>query len=360
MDVETRMQLITRNTLEIVTREELKTLLETSARPKGYIGYEPSGLVHIGWLVWIMKVKDMVDAGVDFTVLEATWHAKINDKLGGDLDLIRMSARIVRAVMEGAGVPVEKIRFIDAEDLASDKDYWALVINVAKNASLARIKRALTIMGRRAEEAEIDASKLIYPAMQVADIYYLDLDIALGGMDQRKAHMLARDLAGKLKAKKPVAVHTPLITGLRGVKRMDAVGEIDDVYVTAKMSKSMPENTILVHEDPEAIAAKIRAAYCPAGQEEFNPVMEINKYILFQQPGFKLVVERPAKYGGTVVYEKYEDLARDFKEKKLHPLDLKKATADALARMLEPIRKRILSDREVLESIEAISGRITR
>ncbi|MCE4604233.1 MAG: tyrosine--tRNA ligase, partial [Aeropyrum sp.] len=85
MDVDRRLELIARNTVEVVTREELREKLESGVKLKGYIGYEPSGIVHIGWLVWIFKVKDLVDAGVDFTVLEATWHAYINDKLGGDL-----------------------------------------------------------------------------------------------------------------------------------------------------------------------------------------------------------------------------------------------------------------------------------
>ncbi len=361
MDLEERIRLVTRNTLEVVTLEELRERFETGDRLKGYIGYEPSGLVHVGWLIWMFKVRDMVEAGIDFTVLEATWHAKINDKLGGDMELIRESARLVRVVMESLGVPVERIRFRDAEELASDKDYWALVINVAKNASLARIKRALTIMGRRADEAEIDASKLFYPAMQVSDIYYMDLDIALGGMDQRKAHMLARDLAKKLGRKKPIGVHTPLLTGLQGAGRMEAAGrDIDEVYAEIKMSKSKPETTILVHDPPEAIERKLRKAYCPAGQEEYNPVMEINKYILFQQPGFKLVVERPAKYGGTIVYETYDDLARDFREGKLHPLDLKKATARALAELLEPVRVRLQRDRRALEAIKRIEDNITR
>ncbi len=221
MDVEERFNRIARNTVEIVTVDELRRLLESGGGIKGYIGYEPSGVAHIGWLVWMYKVKDLVEAGVDFSVLEATWHAYINDKLGGDMELIRTAARIVRRVMEAAGVPAERVRFVDAEELASDKDYWGLVIRVAKRASLARVRRALTIMGRRAEEAEVDASKLIYPLMQVSDIFYMDLDIALGGMDQRKAHMLARDVAEKLGRKKPVAIHTPIISSLQGPGRME-------------------------------------------------------------------------------------------------------------------------------------------
>nr|Q9YA64.1 RecName: Full=Tyrosine--tRNA ligase; AltName: Full=Tyrosyl-tRNA synthetase; Short=TyrRS [Aeropyrum pernix K1]2CYA_A Chain A, Tyrosyl-tRNA synthetase [Aeropyrum pernix] len=361
VDVEERFNRIARNTVEIVTEEELKGLLASGARIKGYIGYEPSGVAHIGWLVWMYKVKDLVEAGVDFSVLEATWHAYINDKLGGDMDLIRAAARIVRRVMEAAGVPVERVRFVDAEELASDKDYWGLVIRVAKRASLARVRRALTIMGRRAEEAEVDASKLIYPLMQVSDIFYMDLDIALGGMDQRKAHMLARDVAEKLGRKKPVAIHTPIISSLQGPGRMEASqGEIDDVLAEVKMSKSKPETAVFVVDSDDDIRRKIRKAYCPAKQVQGNPVLEIARYILFARDGFTLRVDRPAKYGGPVEYTSYEELERDYTDGRLHPLDLKNAVAESLIEVVRPIRGAVLGDPAMKRALEAIEGKVTR
>ena len=356
VDIDEKLSLITRNLVEVITVNELREKLETGGKLKGYIGYEPSGLVHVGWLVWMLKVKDLIDAGIEFTILEATWHAHINDKLGGDLNRIRRATKLVRAVLEGLGISGDRVRFVYADELVSDKDYWAMVIRVSKNTSLARMKRALTIMGRKADEAELDSSKLIYPAMQVSDIFYMNLDIALGGLDQRKAHMLARDVAKKVGAKKPIALHTPLITGLKGGRRMESNIELDDVMAQVKMSKSDPSNTILVHDSPEDIERKIRKAYCPAGVEEFNPILEINKYILFSRPDFRLVVERPAKYGGTVEYESYEQLREDFISGRLHPLDLKNATAKALSELLEPVRKRLLGDPEIRQIIEELEG----
>ena len=362
MDVEEKIAKVVRNTEEIVTLDDLRRVFETTAHPRGYIGFEPSGLVHIGWLVWMNKVKDLLEVGVNFYVLEATWHAYINDKLGGDMDLIRKAARYTRKVMEGFGIDVSRIKFIDAEELVSDKEYWAILIRSAKKASLARVRRALTIMGRKSSEAETDFSKLIYPLMQVTDIFYLDLDIALGGTDQRKAHMLARDLAEALKRKKPVAIHTPIITGLQGPsKRMEVQGEIDEIYSDYKMSKSKPETAIFVHDTPEEIRAKIRKAYCPPRETQFNPIMEINKYLLFTQPGFKLYIDRPAKYGGPLEVSSYEELEKIYREGKLHPLDLKNATAEYLIKLLKPIRDKILGDNEARELLEVLSNtRITR
>ncbi|MCX8195512.1 MAG: tyrosine--tRNA ligase [Acidilobaceae archaeon] len=363
-----KLELAKRNAVEIITEEELAAALER--RPRGYIGYEPSGLVHVGWLVWMFKVADLVEAGVDFTILEASWHAYINDKLGGDMELIRESARLVREYMRSLGMPVEKIKFVDAEEIASDEKYWALVLGVAKSSSLARIRRALTIMGRRAEEAEIDASKLIYPAMQVADIFYLRLDIALGGLDQRKAHMLARDVAERAELrrlysrlmgeelKKPVAIHTPIITGLQGAERMGG-GEVDELYAEVKMSKSKPETAIFLHDPPELIEEKLRKAYCPARVIEQNPVIEINKYVLAARGNYRLEVDRPAKYGGPVTFTDVREMEAAYARGELHPLDLKAATARALTELLRPVRA--LAERgDVREIIERVSRSVTR
>jgi len=347
MDVDGKVNLASRNTVEIVTKEELINAFSENRPLKGYIGFEPSGLVHVGWLVWMFKVKDLVDAGVDFYVLEATWHAYINDKLGGDMELIKKAAKYTRKVLEAIGVDIGKVRFVDAEDLVSDKEYWGLLIKAAKKTTLARVKRALTIMGRATSEAEADFSKLIYPLMQVTDIFYLDLDIALGGLDQRKAHMLARDLAERLGLKKPIAIHTPIISGLLGPAKKpgaaDQTSDIDDVLIELKMSKSKPETAIFIHESPEDVKFKIMKAYCPARVLDYNPVIEVNKYILFQQRGFVLYVERPSAYGGPVEIHDVRELEELYVQGKLHPLDLKVATAEALIKFLGDIQRKLFS-----------------
>ena len=48
MDTETRYELCARNLQEIITQEELRNLLETNKHPKGYVGFEPSGMMHAG------------------------------------------------------------------------------------------------------------------------------------------------------------------------------------------------------------------------------------------------------------------------------------------------------------------------
>ena len=325
-----RFDLIARGAEEIITEEELASLLDEKEKIRSYVGFEPSGIVHIGQgFVVARKIIDFCEAGLDTTFLLADWHAYINDKLDGTLESIKICGDYVRDCFIALGVDPGKTEFLFAHELVGRREYWQKVLSISKNATVSRMRRAMTIMGRKEEDADIDASKLIYPAMQAADIVELDLDIALGGMDQRHAHMLLRDVAEKIGARKPVAVHTPLLAGLQGGGRMDSF--------EAKMSKSRPETFISIHEKPDAVEQKIRKAFCPEGDVQDNPVLDICGLIIFPEiEEFK--VEREEKFGGDVVFTSFGELSRAFGGRELHPSDLKNATTRYLNDMLEPVR----------------------
>ncbi len=358
-----KIKRLTYNTEEIVTIEELKQVINKK-NPKAYIGFEPSGLVHIGWQICINKINDFLDCGFDFTVLLADWHAYINDKLGGDIKKIRFCGKYLEDCFAAMGIDKKKIRYVYASDYINDPKYWELVLKIAKSTSVARVKRAMDIMGRKAEEAEKDLSKLFYPIMQVSDIFYLDLDVAYGGMDQRHAHMLARDVSKKIVRKAPVAIHTPILTGLQAGSRMNSIESDIDMSIypiqsqarpykteykselskyppagsTWKMSKSKPDSMVSIHDDPETVKRKMKKAFCPEKQIVGNPVIEVCKFVIF--PKLKdetFLIKRAEKFGGNLEFNNYGELEKSF-AKDLHPLDLKNATADYINMILEPVQ----------------------
>lgn len=227
------------------------------------------------------------------------------------------------------GVDTTKVKFVYASDYVNDAAYWETVLKTAKATSVARVKRAMDIMGRSEDEMEKDLSKLFYPAMQVSDIFYLKVDVAYGGMDQRHAHMLARDVAKKLGRTPPVALHTPLLTGLQAGGRMNPV--------EAKMSKSKPDSMISIHDNPDMVKKKLSKSFCPEKQVEGNPVLELCKYVIFPELNNNpFVIERPEKFGGTLQFTSYAELEQAFLTN-LHPLDLKNATAIHINKILEPV-----------------------
>ena len=351
MDTEKRLDLVCRKPAEeVVTREELRTLLETKEHPVAYQGFEPSGLAHLGTgLTSALKATDLIEAGFRFKFFLAEWHAWINNKMGGDLDVIRKVGEYFQKVWLSLGVP-ESAEFVWSSEFVDNPEYWGRIIKILKESTVARITRCLTIMGRKEAELQ-EAAQYMYPAMQVSDIYQMELDVACSGMDQRKAHMLARDIGPKLGLYKPVAVHYHLLAGLQGPVKMggfDDDASIDQ-EISSKMAKSRPETCIYAHDPEEAIKNKIKRAYCPAGEPDGNPVMEIADQLLFRGQDKEFTIERPAKFGGDITYWCYEELEKDFRERRLHPQDLKNKVAQELDVLIAPCREYFTKHPEYLE-----------
>ena len=334
MDVTEKVDLIAKPpTEEIVTREELLELLKTNSKPKHYIGLEISGFLHLGSLISTgFKINDFIKAGVNCTVFLADWHTLLNDKLGGNFENIRKVSKYYedafRLVCPEANI------VLGSDHYNSKKEYWSELVQIAKHMSLARAMRTLTIMGRSENDEKIDLAKLIYPVMQATDIHSLDLDIMHAGMDQRKIHMLVKDVFPKMKWKVPIAIHHQLLPGL--TKPMQ---EKTDVEAT-KMSKSDPNAGIFIHNADEEIRCKIKKGFCEEGVIEYNPILEIARQIIFHE--FSIMsIERPEKFGGNVSYDNYESLESDFLQKKLHPTDLKEVVGESLVILISPIRDKL-------------------
>lgn len=341
-----KYELLTRNMVEVVTEEEARSVLERG-KIKAYIGFEPSGLPHLGTSVfWPKKLNDLVELGIDLTILLADWHAMVNDKLGGDLNIIRKSGDLLEKSMKAMGLH-PSVKFVWAQDLVSDPEYWKTLLQVAKYSNLKRIVRALPIMGRTEEDADKDFSKYIYPLMQVTDIFYMDLDLALGGMDQRHAHMLARDIAEKMGRKKVISIHGPLLGSLTGSGRMDSF---------KKMSKSDPNSAIFLSDSDDEVKRKIRNAYCPIKEIEGNPLVDIVKYIIIPYYGKEFVIKRPKEKGGEIALSDYEEFESLYKEGKVHPMDLKEALADAISEILAPSRGLYQRERDIVQLLTSGSS----
>jgi tyrosyl-tRNA synthetase len=354
-DVEQRAALIQRNLAEFLTHEELVALLRRGTPLRHYIGFEISGMIHLGTgLMSSAKMRDFTEAGVECTVFLADWHTWINDKLGGDRELIHRVAtgyftEGFKASMKCVGGDPASLRFVLGSDLyRADDEYWATVIEVSKNTTLARMQRSISILGR-AEGEQVDFAKLIYPAMQAADIFALGVHIAHAGMDQRKAHVVARDVAAHVRgnslrdesgrALKPLAAHHPLLMGLKKPPVWPIPeGRERDAYASMKMSKSDPSSAVFVHDSPDEVRRKVMKAFCPPDSTDFNPVLNWLELLVFGLSGGPLRVERSEANGGPVVFESYADVAAAYAGGSLHPMDAKAALAARLIDLLEPAR----------------------
>jgi tyrosyl-tRNA synthetase len=358
VDIETKIDLIKKPpTEEILIEEELRELLETNEHPGHYIGFEISGLLHLGNLVISgFKINDFIKAGIRCQAYMADWHSFINDKFGGDWDKILKAAEYYEKAFKFFCPGVKTV--LGSDLYRNNLEYWRKVLTFSKHMTIARSLRCMTIMGR-SESEKLDLSQYFYPPMQAVDIKEIGADIPHGGMDQRKAHVLAREIFPKMGWKKPVAVHHHLLMGIAKPIELKSKDKLEQV-IASKMSKSKPWTAIFIHDTEEEIKAKLQKAWCPEKQTELNPIMEIVKYIIFhERKAFQ--IERPAKFGGTIQFQNYEELEKAYRNGEVHPQDLKNAVAKEIAKILEPIRKYFETDKEAKECVEIVKkAEVTR
>jgi tyrosyl-tRNA synthetase len=357
MDINKRLDLIKQVGEEIITEEELIKLLEEKKNPIAYDGFEPSGQVHIAQgVLRTINVNKMTQAGIKFKMWVADWFAWMNNKMGGDLEKIRITGEYLIEIWKACGMDLNKVEFIWAKDVVTKEDHWKTTIDIARNSTVKRIVRCSQIMGRKSNES-LSAAQIIYPCMQAADIFHLECDIAQLGMDQRKVNMLAREVGPKIGFWKPVVVSHHMILGLS--KPTTASKDPADRLLDLKMSKSKPDSAIFMTDSEEDIKRKINKAYCPEGIVQENPILEYNKYMIFEK--FKeLKIERPKKWGGDLIFKNYKELEDSFAKKELHPMDLKQATSIRINELINPVRKHFEKGKakDLLEQVK--SFQITR
>ena len=198
----------------------------------------------------------------------------------------------------------EKIQLIEKGTLEviDTEDYASKVYKLATMTTLKRARRSMDQVSRHDDNPKV--ASVIYPIMQTVDMVALDVDIALGGMEQRKIQMLARENLEKIDEKVPVCIHTPLLHGLDG---------------------------------DEEITKKIKKSYCPQGEVEGNPMIEIAETFVYPNQE-TLLIKRPEKFGGDIELT-HEQLINDFSNGDLHPMDLKNGIKDFLIEHFAPVRE---------------------
>ncbi len=348
-------------TEEILTEERLVECLNNGVKLNHYIGFEISGMVHLGTgLVSMQKVADLQEAGVNTSLFLADYHSAINNKLGGNIDNIRKIAlgyfkEGLQQSLKCVGGDPERTKVVLASDFykADGLKYLEDVINVAKGMSLGRAKRSVTILGRKSGD-DISLAQLLYVPMQVADIYGQNLNLPHAGMDQRKAHVVALD-SSKNFTYSPVALHHHLLMGINitNEQRQQVIearehkdrDTLENSIIDIKMSKSKPDSAIFVHDSEEEISAKVAKALCPAREVEVNPIIDITRYIIaptFGRANREIEISN-AKTGETKTFSDIKELEEAYIKGEIHPLDLKNMVKDNLISILEPARKHFAS-----------------
>ena len=332
MNNEERFQLIKRNTEEIIGENELRELLEKKKKPVIYWGTAPTGKPHIGYLLPALKIADFLKAGFHVKILLADLHAALDNVPWNILEKrYNYYKKIIPLLIKSIAGDDKNLEIIRGSEVELKPEYMYDVLKMSSNVSVHDATKAASDVVKMGDNPKL--SGIIYPLMQAVDEQYLEADCQLGGTDQRKIMVLAREQLPKIGYNSRIEIMNPLIPGLVG----------------KKMSSSEERTKIDLLDDEETIRKKVNSADCVEGNPD-NGVMAFLKYVIMtikHDKKQKFTVKRDKKFGGDVSYSNYEDAEKDFIEKKLHPMDLKNAVALEIIEILKPIQK----ERKILEKL---------
>ncbi len=337
LSIDEKLALIKRNTKEIIGEENLRKLLSGKKRPSVYIGTAPTGTPHVGYFMWGLKVAQLLKAGFHVKILIADIHAAMDNTPWNLLEhRYDYYQKLIPLMISAMGVNTEDLEFVKGSELQLKPEYMYDVLKMASLVSVRDSRKAAAEVVKNMEGDSAKLAGLIYPLMQAIDEQYLEVDAQLGGTDQRKIMVLARENLPKIGYEPRIEIMFPLIPGLIG----------------KKMSSSSEKTKIDLLDDEKTVQEKVKGAEMVEGDPD-NGVMAFLKYIIFtlkEDKKEKFLIERSEKFGGNLEYSNYVELEKDFSEKKVHPLDLKNAVAKEISRLLLPIEKH----RKELEKLRAL------
>jgi len=280
-----------------------------------FSGIKPTGPVQLGNLLGALRawVDDQHRADALYCVVDL--HALTVPQ---DPATLRAATTELAQLLLAVGIdPDVSTLFLQSEVREHTELSWVLECTAA----FGELRRMTQFKDKSTGAEFVSAGLFTYPALMAADILLYDTDEVPVGDDQRQHLELTRDLAERFNARYgdtfvvPQATHPPV-----------AARVMDLAEPTRKMSKSedSPQGTILVLEDLDAVARKIKRAVTDTDNDvRFDPETK---------PGVSNLLSILSACTGTAP----DTLAEQYSQ--YGPL--KSDCADAVVALLAPIQQR--------------------
>ena len=341
MGPEEQLALITANLQEVLDVDIIRDILFNEKRPlRIYWGTAPTGRPHVAYFKAMLKVADFLRAGCHVKILVADLHAVL-DNLKAPIEQVDLRAeyyqRLIIAMLDSFGIREGtlpeggQLEFVRGRSHQESGAYFIDLLKMCTITSENDAKRAGTEVVKQVENPLL--SGLVYPLMQSLDEHYLGVDAQLGGVDQRKIFILAKDLMPRMGFKMKAHLMNPILGGLTG----------------KKMSASEAASKIDVLDTAEDVRKKMKSAFGEPKVVDGNPVLGLVEHILLPASVLKtgkaqFKVER--REGEPIIYDNIEAMRKDYEADVLTPQLLKPAAATGLVELLAPIRAAFEADNE--------------
>jgi len=230
VNIDEQLAYLTKGAEETIRVEELRAKLERSARTgkplRIKVGFDPTAPdIHLGHTVVIRKMKHFQDLGHTVIFLIGDFTGMIGDPSGQNVTRPPMTPEQVAANAETYRKQVFKI--LSPEKTVVDfNSRWlgALTgrdwITLCSKYTVARMLERDDFSKRFKEQRPVAIHELLYPLAQAYDSVALEIDVELGGTDQKFNLLVGRTIQQEYGQESQVIMTMPILVGLDGVQKM--------------------------------------------------------------------------------------------------------------------------------------------
>ncbi|MFM7923774.1 MAG: tyrosine--tRNA ligase, partial [Planctomycetaceae bacterium] len=261
--VEEQLRVITRGIEKVVPQDELRRKLQHS-RDTGIplrvkYGIDPTGIdVHLGHTVPLRKIRQFQELGHQAVIIIGNYTALVGDPSGRDeARSRRLTAEEVEINARDYLAQVGKVVDMSRAEVHRNGDWFgrmsfADVLSLCGRVTVAQLLTREDFAKRYREERAIFLHECLYPVMQAWDSVEIRADVELGGTEQLYSFMLARDLQAQQGLSQQIAVMSPILVGLDGVRRMgkslgNYIGISEPAYEMMKKFMQLPDGVMRMY-----------------------------------------------------------------------------------------------------------------
>lgn len=318
-EIERQINLIKKNTVEVIEESELRKKIEKSlstGKPlKVKYGIDPTSPdIHLGHMVVIRKLRQFQDLGHKVFFLIGDFTARIGDPTGRKETRPILSKEDIKKNLQTYVEQVSKILDVDRVEFVYNGNWLSILsieefIKISSCFTIAQILERDDFSARYKSGKPIYFHEFMYPLFQGYDSVVLESDIEIGATEQKFNLLAGRTLQEFFGQEKQVVITMPILVGLDG---------------KMKMSKTY-NNHIPVATTPEDMFGKIMSIQdgmmseyakllTNIDVENFNEEIKKNP----RQAKALLAKNIVGEYFGKELAEKAQnEFDRVFKEKKL-------------------------------------------
>jgi len=322
---EKQIEILKRNTEELITVGELLERIKTGRPLRVKLGVDPSRPdLHLGHAVVLRKLRQFQDLGHTVVLIIGDFTARIGDPSGRSKTRPMLSAKEAKENAMSYQKQAFKILDHSKTELRFNSEWleplnFENVIRLAAKYTIARMLERDDFEKRYHSGEPISIAEFLYPIAQAYDSVAVHADVEMGGTDQKFNLLVGRKYQEEFGQKPQIVMTMPLIEGTDG---------------TLKMSKSY-NNYVAVDDTPENMYGKI---------------MSIPDKLMF-------------KYARLLTDLNVEEAQAKIASNELHPMEFKKQLAFEITKWLHDEGKakkaqerfvRTFSNHEVPDNVKEI------